>query len=38
MNDSKATNPHAANASMSAYPSLVWIAGACRRVSPMMSW
>lgn len=27
MNDSKATNPHAANASMSGYPSLVWIAG-----------
>lgn len=27
VNDSKATNPHAANASMSAYPSLVWIAG-----------
>ena len=27
VNDSKATNPHAANASMSGYPSLVWIAG-----------
>ena len=27
VNDSKATNPHAANASMSAYPSLIWIAG-----------
>lgn len=27
VNDSKATNPHAAHASMSAYPSLVWIAG-----------
>lgn len=27
VNDSKATNPHAAHASMSSYPSLVWIAG-----------
>ena len=27
VNDSKATNPHAANASLSAYPSVVWIAG-----------
>ena len=27
VNDSKATNPHAANASMSAYPSLIWIVG-----------
>jgi UDP-N-acetylmuramoylalanine--D-glutamate ligase len=27
VNDSKATNPHAAAASLSAYPSVVWIAG-----------
>jgi len=27
INDSKATNPHAAAASLSAYPSVVWIAG-----------
>jgi UDP-N-acetylmuramoylalanine--D-glutamate ligase len=27
VNDSKATNPHAAGASLSAYPSVVWIAG-----------
>jgi UDP-N-acetylmuramoylalanine--D-glutamate ligase len=27
INDSKATNPHAATASLSAYPSVVWIAG-----------
>lgn len=27
INDSKATNPHAANASLQAFPSVVWIAG-----------
>ncbi|WP_233548606.1 UDP-N-acetylmuramoyl-L-alanine--D-glutamate ligase [Galactobacter valiniphilus] len=27
INDSKATNPHAADASLSAFPSVVWIAG-----------
>ncbi|MBA3720746.1 MAG: hypothetical protein H0W95_10780 [Nocardioidaceae bacterium] len=27
MDDSKATNPHAARAALSAYPSVVWIAG-----------
>jgi len=27
VDDSKATNPHAANSAMSAYPSFVWIAG-----------
>jgi UDP-N-acetylmuramoylalanine--D-glutamate ligase len=27
VNDSKATNPHAAAASLAAYPSVVWIAG-----------
>jgi UDP-N-acetylmuramoylalanine--D-glutamate ligase len=27
VNDSKATNPHAAGASLAAYPSVVWIAG-----------
>jgi UDP-N-acetylmuramoylalanine--D-glutamate ligase len=27
VNDSKATNPHAANASLGAYPSVVWILG-----------
>nr|WP_203566891.1 UDP-N-acetylmuramoyl-L-alanine--D-glutamate ligase [Aestuariimicrobium ganziense] len=27
VDDSKATNPHAANASLQAYPSVVWIAG-----------
>lgn len=27
INDSKATNPHAASASLSAFPSVVWIAG-----------
>ena len=27
VNDSKATNPHAADASLTAYPSVVWVAG-----------
>ena len=40
VDDSKATNPHAAAASLAAYPSVVWIAGGlCRGAAPnSTSW
>ena len=37
VDDSKATNPHAAAASLAAYPSVVWIAGGLFRARTAMS-
>lgn len=35
VNDSKATNPHAASASLASYPSIVWIAGGLAKGASM---
>lgn len=35
INDSKATNPHAANASLAAFSSIIWIAGGLAKGADM---